>query len=374
MQLTNPISATENCRYCLMCRHVCPVGHVTKLETLTPHGWALTIASVRRDLLTWNDETVGALYHCADCGACRSHCVTDQPLPDAIASARAEVTARGLAPATVYKLAETLKTWGNPYGQQIPTASGGQAEIALFVGDDAHFGRPATLNAALALLKAVGVEPLLIGVGRNNGYLASSLGFPDLARSLAQPTLDELVASGARRLLVLTAGDFYVLRQLYDDRLGLSLPDGIVVEEVTVFLAGQMQAGKLSLKQVSEPIAYAYVDPTHAVRVNDRHDAPRKLLAAVMGGGDRELFWSKDRTHPSGATALQYSMPHLAMMLAGARLEDARNAGAEAVISDSPGDLALLGRMASRYRLRVQCLYELLAAQLNESVITNREN
>lgn len=372
MQLTNPISATENCRYCLMCRHVCPVAHVTKLETLTPHGWALTIASVRRDLLTWNDETVGALYHCADCGTCRAHCVTDQPLPDAIASARAEVAARGLAPDTVYALAETLKRWGNPYGQQMPAASGSQAEVALFVGDDAHFGRPTTVQAALALLKAAGVDPLLIGVGRNNGYLASSLGFPDLARSLAQATLDELAGSGARRVLVLSAGDFYALRQLYDERLGMPLPDGVTVEEVTAFLAGQLQAGKLSLKPISDPVSYAYVDPTHAVRVNDRHDAPRALLAAVMAGAGRELFWSKDRTHPAGATALQHSMPHLAMMLAGARLEDARNAGAEVVISDSPGDLVLLGRMAPRYGLQVHCLYELLAAQLSEPVITNQ--
>jgi ferredoxin len=30
MQLTNPSAATDNCRYCLMCRHVCPVGHVVK--------------------------------------------------------------------------------------------------------------------------------------------------------------------------------------------------------------------------------------------------------------------------------------------------------------------------------------------------------
>ena len=87
MQLTNPSAATDNCRYCLMCRHVCPVGHVTNLEPLTPHGWGLTIASVQRGLMTWNTETVGVLYHCADCGTCRANCVTDQPLPEAIAAA-----------------------------------------------------------------------------------------------------------------------------------------------------------------------------------------------------------------------------------------------------------------------------------------------
>ncbi len=56
-----PLPTTENCRYCLMCRHVCPVGHVTRLETLTPHGWGLTIESVKRNLLEWNDETIDLL-------------------------------------------------------------------------------------------------------------------------------------------------------------------------------------------------------------------------------------------------------------------------------------------------------------------------
>ena len=71
------ILTTENCRYCLMCRHVCPVGHVTRLETLTPHGWGLTISSIRRGMLAIDDSTVAAIYSCADCGTCRANCVTD---------------------------------------------------------------------------------------------------------------------------------------------------------------------------------------------------------------------------------------------------------------------------------------------------------
>ena len=51
--------------------------------------------------------------------------------------------------------------------------------------------RPSTcgkqpLPAVLKLLKAVGIEPVLIGRGRNSGYLASSLGLNDLAKDLAK--------------------------------------------------------------------------------------------------------------------------------------------------------------------------------------------
>ena len=75
----------------------------------------------------------------------------------------------------------------------------GQGEVALFVGDEAQYLWPAGLEAALKLLKAAGVEPVLVGVGRNNGYLASSMGFSETAKSLAQATLDDLKASGATR-------------------------------------------------------------------------------------------------------------------------------------------------------------------------------
>jgi Fe-S oxidoreductase len=337
---------------------------VTKLETLTPHGWALTIASVQRDLLTWNSETVAALYHCADCGTCRAHCVTDQPLPDAIAAARAQVVARGLAPQKAYVLAETLKKWGNAYGQPLPERAPAQGEIALFVGDDAHFGRPAAVEAALALLTTAGVTPVVVGRGRNSGYLPSSLGFPDTARSLAQANLDEISASKCRQLLTLTPGDCHTLGQLYQDRLGLALPDGVVVEEVTAFLDAQAQEGRLGFARLPDEASYAYLDPTHAVRIPGRAAGPRRLLAQIMASPARELFWSRERAHPSGSTALQYTMPHLAMMLANARLEDARNVGAELVVNEAPGDLALLERLAPRHGVRVVGLFELLAQQV----------
>ena len=168
------IATTDNCRYCLMCRHVCPVGHVTLLETLTPHGWGLLIASERRGLIAWNASSVEKLFSCADCGACRAHCVTDQPLPNAIAAARAEVIARNLAPATVVAAGEALAQWGNPYKPIKPQPATGTGEVALFVGDEAAYLWPEVLPAVLKLLAATGVTPVLSGAGRNNGYLPTS--------------------------------------------------------------------------------------------------------------------------------------------------------------------------------------------------------
>jgi len=364
MQIQNVIATTDFCRYCLMCRHVCPVGHVTRLETLTPHGWGLTVASVKRGLLEWNPETVEVMYSCADCGTCRSFCVTDQPLPEAIAAVRAEIVQKKLAPPVVYELDEALKQWGNPYQKQAPQAAQGNGETALFVGDDAQYLWPSALEAALKLLEAVGVRPVLIGIGRNSGYLASSLGLPETAVALAKANLQELQASGASRLLVLTPGDFFTFTQLYDERLGIERPQNVAVQEVIPFLAEQLEAGHLKFKRSSESIPYTYLDPTHTVRVKTRVDAPRKLLSAVMPEPGREVFWREVRAHACGDTALQFTNPPISRHLTYARLGDAAETGARKVITEDAGCLNQLSQHAPTFGLEVQGLYELLAGHL----------
>ncbi|MFN8455501.1 MAG: (Fe-S)-binding protein [Anaerolineae bacterium] len=187
---------TERCRYCLMCRHVCPVTHVTRSEVTSPHGWALLIASTRRGLAEWNQETVGILYHCADCGMCRAHCVTDQPLPLAINASRAEVVAQGAAPAKVSELRQKFQQWGNAYVEVAPAPVSGTGETALLVGPIAHHFQRSTVEAAQKLLAAAGVEAVPIALGRESPYMANTMGLIEEARQLARPPT-EIAAVGA---------------------------------------------------------------------------------------------------------------------------------------------------------------------------------
>jgi Fe-S oxidoreductase len=365
MTIEDVILTTDLCRYCLMCRHVAPIEHVTHRETLSPHGFALVIASVRRGLLEWNEDSVDVVYSASDNGNSRAHCVFNNPLPEAIAAARAEIAAQGLAPARAYEIDAALQAWGTPFAQQQPRPAEGQGEVALFVGDEAQYLWPQAIPAVLHLLKAAGIEPVLIGQGRSNGFIPSSLGFPDTAREVARANLAELESSGVGRLLVHSPGDTFTFRQLYDERLGIIWPEDIEIEEVTGFLARQLEGGVLHFKRSLDPTPYAYVDPTHAVRAPVRHATPRQLLAAVLPGEARELFWRRERAHPVGSTALQFTHPRLAEQLTLARLEDARDSGARLLVCDDPATLHQLAGGADRFGLRLQGLYELLAEHLD---------
>jgi Fe-S oxidoreductase len=364
MVIANVIETIENCRYCLMCRHVASVEYVTHRETLSPHGWALVIASVKRGLLEWNEDTVDAIYSAPDHGNSRAHCVTHQPLPEGIAAVRAEIVSQQLAPPVVYEIDKNLRQYGTPFAKRKPGVVTGEGEVALFVGDEAQYLWPRTLSVASDLLVTLGINPIMIGVGRNNGYLASSLGLPDTARQLAEATLAELQVCGASRMLVLSPGDFYTFKQLYIERLGIEFPAEVELMELTTFLANQLEGGEIKFNKLTEEVPYAYVDPTHAVRLPERHEAPRQLLAAVMPSEARELFWRRERGHPVGSTALQFTKPDIAEKLTRARLEDAQNSGAQLLISDDSGTLKQLNGMADGFGLQVRGLYELLFEQL----------
>jgi Fe-S oxidoreductase len=364
MAIENVIDTIENCRYCLMCRHIASVEYVTHKETLSPHGWALVIASVKRGLLDWDADTVDVIYSAPDHGNSRAHCVTDQPLPASIAAVRAEIVSQQLAPAVVYEIDESLRKYSTPFAQRKPGVVPNEGEIALFVGDEAQYLWPKTLSVVSDMLVSIGINPLMIGLGRNNGYLPSSLGLPDTARQLAEATLAELQASGANRMIVLSPGDYFTFNQLYPERLGIEFPGNVELIELTTFLAEQLEGGEIRFNKIKAETPFAYVDPTHGVRVPGRHDAPRQLLAAVMSNEPKELFWRRERGHPVGSTALQFTLPDIAEKLTRARLEDAQESGAQLLISDDPGTLKQLDEYAEEFDLQVKGLYELLFEQL----------
>lgn len=364
MAIENVIDTIENCRYCLMCRHIASVEYVTHKETLSPHGWALVVASVKRGLLEWDEDTVDVIYSAPDHGNSRAHCVTDQPLPAAIAAVRAEIVSQQLAPPVVYELDENLREYSTPYAKRKPGVVPNEGDVAVFVGDEAQYLWPKTLSVASDMLVSIGINPVMIGLGRNNGYLASSLGLPDTARQLAVATLAELQTSGASRMIVLSPGDYFTFNQLYEERLGIEFPAEIELMELTTYLAEKLEGGEIGFNKIKAEIPYAYVDPTHGVRLPGRHDAPRQLLTAVMSSPPRELFWRRERGHPVGSTALQFTKPDIAEKLSLARLEDAKQSGAQLLISDDPGTLKQLDEYAQDFGLQVKGLYELLFEQL----------
>jgi Fe-S oxidoreductase len=355
------VQPTEGCRFCWMCRHACPVGHVTARETYTPHAWALLIESVARGQIAWNRESVDVMYACADCGLCQAHCATDQPLPDAINTARVQLAAAGLAPAAIYELDRQWRARAET-GSVAPRAAA--SAIVLYVGDVGPGAAQETVAVANRLLEAAGVSASTIGDGLPSGLLASTLGLQETATAAARRVVAEIAASGAAEVLVVSPGDRWTFEHVYPVRLGVEWPSDVAVREVVSVLADAQASGRLRIREVPEG-PYAYHDPCHAPRTGTHRPAPRALLAAALGSADsRDLFFREHRAHPCGAVGgLDITHPAVAERLAAARFEDAARAGAGTLITEDPACLHHLGQSHGR-SVAVKGLYDILADRL----------
>lgn len=364
MKLENVAATLESCRFCLMCRHIDPVSHVTFNEALTPHGIALTVTSQKRGLLKWNEESVSVIYSDVDAGNARAHCVTDKPFSEAVAAVKADIVAQGLAPKSVYDIQQRLLNYSSPYGQDKLESVNEKNDTVLFVSDEAHYLWPSAIEAALKLLKTSGVHAVLVSRGQSNAFLASSLGLSELAEVQARAVLEEIQSSRAKQVVTFSVGDIFALTQLYPERLGVMLPKNVQVTDGLSLLAKALAKKKIMFKPSKDATPYAYLDPTHAVRVAGRFEAPRTLLKALLPDEPKELFWRRERAHPVGSTAVQFTNPDLAEKLTRARLTDAAQSGAKHLYCEDPVTLYHLDKYAKDYGLEVKGLYELLARQL----------
>lgn len=356
----------EGCRYCLMCRHVCPVGRVTNCETTTPHGWALMIVSVKDALLEWDADTVDKLYQCAQCGVCQASCVLEQPLPAAIAMARGEVVDQHLAPAAVYALDDALRRWGNPYVESEPERPSRTGKVALFVGDAAYHLRPAEVEAAGKLLKSVDIEPVLVGAGRSTGQLAFALGLIETARQMARATLEDVLSVDCKQLLTLSPGDYYTFTTLYPVHLGVVWPDDVEIVDLVTLLAEYLEGRKLRLNEKTIDAPFTYHDPCHTPRVPGRGRLSRKLLIAATGQQPLEMLWRDDRATPCGAiSGLNFTHPGLSEKLTSQCLAEITEIGAQIAITEDPACLTQLARYADGSDMSVRSLLELLAERGN---------
>lgn len=352
----------DGCRFCLMCRHVCPVGRTTKHESKTPHGWALLIASVDRGQMTWGPEAVDTLYQCAQCNLCLANCVTERPLPSAIAAARAEVVSIGAAPAAVAAVDARLRQWGNPYQDEPPAPSVGSAPAAVFVGAEAAYLRPHTVAAVRRLLDVLGLEHVLVGVGLSSAYLPHALGLRDTARLLVQAALHDIVASGCSRLIMLAPRDRHAFAHILPE-LGLLLPDSVELVDLMALLADGVSTGRLAPRPADLDLTYH--DPALSPLFPSHPGLARRVLAAMTTQPLREMFWRGGRAAPGGAVGgLPFSHPELAAQMTRARLAEAAGTGARWLVSE---DAAALAHFAAHGagQIQVHGLYDLLAEQID---------
>ena len=323
----------DACRFCWMCRHLCPVQLVTGKETNTPRAKGLQVSMMERGY-QMDAGMAETMYECMLCGACTNDCVTGFDPLIFIREGRTQAMVNDLTPASVQKVIDRAMETGNIYGERecrvkldgIPE----KGELLLWLGETARYSVPQAAQAVISLLKKAKVEFAVLKNEPASGCaLGDLMGYVEDVRAQAQKAGRAIASSQAKKIVVLDSYDAALMRHEYKD-WGIELPE---IVTATAFVDELIQAGRLSPRK--EQALVTYHDGSRLARDLDEHEPARRILAA-MGCELHEMFQNRRLAKCCGSAVAGQALPSLRQMVARGRWEDVKRTDAKILVAACP--------------------------------------
>jgi Fe-S oxidoreductase len=338
----------DACRFCWMCRHVCPVGLVTGKEANTPRARGLLISMDSRGI-PLSRESAAIMYQCSLCGACANDCVTGYDPLLFTREARRDAVAKDFLPDNVRRaldraLAESIT--GNTVDERLLEAIAdlpGQAENVLYLGDAGFRGSGASSALGLiAVLKKAGVPFTVLRDEPDAGAMLFDLiGMTEELRAVADACIARIREAGAKTIIALDPSYARFFKHECEE---MGLMDGLAVTTATSCIDGLLASGALQPNKPSCEMA-TFHDPCRLARDLDETESARNIMKA-LGIRLNEMFLNRRQTKCCGGTVLSQTYPDMADDVAKGRWADVKEAEATTLITACPGCFCLMERNA----------------------------
>ena len=322
----------DACRFCWMCRHLCPVQLVTGKETNTPRAKGLLVSMITRGMKLEAD-TAETMYECMLCGACTNDCVTGFEPPLFIREGRTEAVVAGVAPKYVTDLIDVIEKTGSMYGtseSKVKTDAPETGDLLVWLGETARYSTPEVAEALLKILDKAGVKYAVLKNEPSSGSaLGDLMGFVEDVRAQAKKAAEAIKASGAKKVVVLDSYDAALFRHEYKD-WGIELPE---IVTATAFVDELIKAGKLAPKK--EAMVVSYHDGRRLARDLDEHQPARDILTA-MGCDIHEMWQNRRLAKCCGSAVVGRYLPELRAKVAAGRWNDITRTDAKIMVAACP--------------------------------------
>jgi Fe-S oxidoreductase len=325
----------------------CPPYEFYRFQRFTPKSRWLMAQRLFHGLDPVTPELKEVIYTCTNCLMCQELCGVrnDGYGPWEITVAvREEMTDKDGPIAAHRPLYEGLKHYDNPWGQpkkergkwardlNLPMVGTGTAKTLLFAGCSANqsSGR-AAVRALAKLMQAAGEEFVILGPEEKCcGLYAYDLGFRSEYRRLEEQNRLAVKTAGIQTVVVACGSCCRIWRE-YTKQAGSDFKVLHGIEQVEALVrAGRLRFNRTVAKKVT------YHDSCHLGRGCGVYEAPRALLRSVPGlqlvemERNRRWAWCC-----GGGGGVPEAYPELAQWSAADRLREARDTGAELVLTSS---------------------------------------
>ena len=322
----------EKCRFCFMCRHLCPVQLQTGREINTPRAKGLLLSMVNKGTAEFDRDMAKTMYECLLCDACVNDCATGYQPPLFIRQARTEAVVNGIAPESVNVLLDNIAKTGNIYGEKKPSFAAKGGDVLVYVGETAACRVPQMAKSLIALLEKAGVGVQTLENEPASGVMLSDLaGYVEDAAQQAKACADAIAASGCKTVVVLDSYDAEIMKQQYP-QWGCAISAEIVT--ATEFTARLIREGKIKAK-ASKGVLGACHDDDRLARSLHEFD-PIREMAKAAGYELTEMFNTGKLAKSCGsAVALAY-MPEIVTRVAAGRWDDLKRTESKTMLTANP--------------------------------------
>ncbi|MGN1062549.1 MAG: (Fe-S)-binding protein [Candidatus Scatosoma sp.] len=326
----------DNCRFCWMCRHVCPIGNATGQERNTARARALGASLVVRGASALK-EIADNVYECALCGACTNNCVTGWDPKVFVQELKTEIVLNVETPAYITALLEKYQRAGNVYGQEackcLDELYNTDSETLLFVGQTALYKSPESVKNAVALLNKAGVKVSLTKEQDSGEALWFLTGRTQETQNAAKKCAADM--NKYKTVIVYDPADLSLMRHEYKEW-------GIEITAETVgfneYLLSLIESGKINVKKSANE--YTLQDNYAYARELDDSETGRKLIGKA--GVNKEMLLIGKEANAAGHSIMSEYMPGVMTQVAKNRWKNAENTGCKTLVTESPAEYIAL--------------------------------
>ena len=336
----------DSCRFCWMCRHICPIGNATGQERNTARARSLGVSLVVRGA-TELKEIADNIYECTLCGACTNNCVTGWDPKVFIQEVKTEIVLNGETPDYIVKLLEKYAQTGNVYGKEtckcLDELYNTDSETALFVGQDALYQSPESVKNAVAVLKKAGVSVSLDKNQDSGAALWFLTGKTQETQNAAKACAERL--NQYKTVVVYDPVDLKLMLHEYKE-WGIEITAKLV--SFNEYLLSLIESGTMKVKKSANE--YSLQDNYAYARELDDIETGRKLIEKV--GNVKDMLLIGKEANLAGQLIMAEYMPDVMTQVAKDRWTNAKNMDCKTVVTENPAEyVALKATCPNGYRV-----------------------
>ncbi len=353
----------DSCRFCWMCRHICPIGNATGQERNTARARALSLSLVTRGGMDYSSDVIDNVYECGLCGACTQDCATGWDPVVFTKEARLAAAMDGKTPEYIKPLIENVMETGNIYGKKdisdklkakinsLPK----EADTLLFLGSDARYIDDEAAVKAIELLEKAGVSFTALCDEPDSGYALDTL--IGAAEETRQTMIETAKKLNYKTIVAYDPADAKVfLREYKEWNIDLKAN----VKTFTSFVNGLIKDGSLKVKK--SDTVYTFQDPSLLARDLEETDDARDILNAC--GKISDMLLAGKATVWAGNLILNEYLPDVMKLTAERRWENTEYAKADVLVTAYPAEHVLLSKTMPEGK-KIMTVEEVVLSALN---------